>query len=90
MGIQLVNKFGFLNIDTSNGNVHAKLTGTFNDYEGNSKRVYNSKEIKNRVLKQSSLQLKKQSIKKMVFYFLALSNLSETSCQFITFHQAET
>ena len=28
-------KFGFLNIDISNGNPHTKLTGTFYDNKGN-------------------------------------------------------
>ena len=50
MGIQLVNKFRFLNIDTSNGNVHAKLTGTFNDDEGSqiADEFTIQKEIKNK------------------------------------------
>ena len=50
MGIQLVNKFRFLNIDTSNGNVHAQLTGTFYYDEGS--QIANEftiqKEIKNK------------------------------------------
>jgi hypothetical protein len=50
VGIQLVNKFRFLNIDTSNGNVHAKLTGTFYYDEGS--QIANEftiqKEIKNK------------------------------------------
>jgi hypothetical protein len=32
---QFANKFGFLNIDISNGNPHTKLTGTFYDNKGN-------------------------------------------------------
>jgi hypothetical protein len=31
---QFANKFGFLNIDISNGNPHTKLTGTFYDNKG--------------------------------------------------------
>ena len=34
MGIQFANKLGLLNIDISNGNVHAKLTGTIYYDEG--------------------------------------------------------
>jgi hypothetical protein len=34
VGTQFANKFGFLNIDTSNGNTHAKLTETFYYDEG--------------------------------------------------------
>ena len=37
-----------------------------------------------------SKKIKVKKSKKMIFYFLALSSLSDTSCQFITFHQAET
>lgn len=33
---------------------------------------------------------KSKEIKKNDFYFLDLSSLSDTSCQFITFHQADT
>ena len=33
MVTQFANKFGFLNIDLSKRNVHAKLTGTFYDDE---------------------------------------------------------
>jgi hypothetical protein len=46
---QFANKFGFLSIDLSNRNVHAKLTGTFYDDEG-SQIAYEftiQKEIKN-------------------------------------------
>jgi hypothetical protein len=50
VGTQFTNKLGFLNIDISNGNVHAKLTGTFNDDEGS--QIANEftiqKEIKNK------------------------------------------
>jgi hypothetical protein len=31
---QFANKFGYLNIDISNGNPHSKLTGTFYDNKG--------------------------------------------------------
>jgi hypothetical protein len=31
---QFANKFGFLNIDISNGNPNSKLTGTFYDNKG--------------------------------------------------------
>jgi hypothetical protein len=34
VGSQFANKFGFLNIDISNGNPHTKLTGTFYDNKG--------------------------------------------------------
>ena len=50
MGTQFPNKLGFLNIDISNGNVHAKLTGTFNDDEGSqiADEFTIQKEIKNK------------------------------------------
>jgi uncharacterized glyoxalase superfamily metalloenzyme YdcJ len=50
VGTQFANKLGFLNIDISNGNVHAKLTGTFNDDEGNqiADEFTIQKEIKNK------------------------------------------
>jgi Calcineurin-like phosphoesterase len=35
MDTQFADKFGFLNIDISNGNPHTKLTGTFYDNRGN-------------------------------------------------------
>ena len=34
MDTQVANKFGFLNIDISNGNPDTKLTGTFYDNKG--------------------------------------------------------
>ena len=42
-------KFGFLNIDISNGNPHTKLTGTFYDNKGNDvlDQFTIEKEIKN-------------------------------------------
>jgi hypothetical protein len=50
VGTQFANKLGFLNIDISNGNVHAKLTGTFYYDEGS--QIANEftiqKEIKNK------------------------------------------
>ena len=50
MGTQFANKLGFLNIDISNWNVHAKLTGTLCYDEGN--QITNEftiqKEIKNK------------------------------------------
>jgi hypothetical protein len=50
VGIQFANKLGLLNIDISNGNVHAKLTGTFYYDEGS--QIANEftiqKEIKNK------------------------------------------
>lgn len=50
MGTQFANKFGFLNIDLSKRNVHAKLTGTFYDDEGSqiADVFTNQKEIKNK------------------------------------------
>ena len=60
VGTQFANKLGFLNIDISNGNVHAKLTGTFNDYEGN--QIANEftiqKEIKNKSGEAKQLAVK--------------------------------
>jgi len=47
---QFANKFGFLNIDISNGNPHTKLTGTFYDNKGDQilDQFTIGKEIKNK------------------------------------------
>jgi hypothetical protein len=47
---QFANKFGFLNIDISNGNPHTKLTGTFYDNKGDQilDQFAIDKEIKNK------------------------------------------
>ncbi|HET6727087.1 MAG TPA: metallophosphoesterase [Nitrososphaeraceae archaeon] len=47
---QFANKFGFLNIDISNGNPHTKLTGTFYDNKGDQilDQFTIDKEIKNK------------------------------------------
>ncbi len=50
MATQFADKFGFLNIDISNGNPHTKLTGTFYDNKGNNvlDEFIIEKEIKNK------------------------------------------
>ncbi|MDP9305546.1 MAG: hypothetical protein M3O68_04295, partial [Thermoproteota archaeon] len=47
---QFAGKFGFLDIDVSNGNPHAKLTGTFYDNKGSkiADEFTIEKEIKNK------------------------------------------
>jgi hypothetical protein len=57
---QFANNFGFLYIDLSNKNVHAKLTGTFYDDEG-SQMPYGftiQKEIKNKSTETKQLAVK--------------------------------
>lgn len=51
MDTQFANKFGFLNIDISNGNPHTKLTGTFYDNKGDQilDQFTIEKEIKNKI-----------------------------------------
>ena len=50
MATQFADKFGFLNIDISNGNPDTKLTGTFYDNKGNNvlDEFIIEKEIKNK------------------------------------------
>lgn len=64
MGTQFANKFGFLNIETSNGNVHAKLTGTFYYDEGSqiADEFTIQKEIKNK-----STEAKQFAVKETVY-----------------------
>jgi uncharacterized protein YhdP len=64
VGTQFANKLGFLNIDISNRNVHAKLTGTFYYDEGSkiADEFTIQKEIKNK-----STEAKRFAVKETVY-----------------------